>query len=90
MKNGYIEKPFGKGKLALKFGVNAHELFCKMHNVEFHEMGEKMAGLTGERDLVFCAAHAAALSAGKDFTITKYQIGDWIEDMPQKGSKSTS
>jgi len=85
MDSGYIEKLYGKQKIALKFGNNAFELLCKMHGSnKVLDVGEILQQVGGERDLIFCAAQAASLSSGKEFKLNKYQIGDWLDDMSQE------
>ena len=85
MDSGYIEKLYGKQKIALKFGNNAFELLCKMYDSKkVLDVGNILQEVGGERDLIYCAGRAASLSAGKEFKFNKYQIGDWLDDMSQK------
>ena len=81
---GYTEKKINGKTVGFKFGTNAFSLFCEMHGLEMHEMDKALGGIAGVRDLIYCAARAAALSAGREVWFNEYVIGDWLDEAPQE------
>lgn len=86
MKLVYIN--VGGKRRPIKFGTNATALLCKEHNISLKKIGEFLTedGITIEkyRDLLWASLTAGAQSMGQDFPFTKYQVGDWIDDMPDE------
>lgn len=83
MRTGFCEKTIDGVSIGFKFGTNAFQLLTDMHNKEFHEIDAIMSNAGGIRDLIFCAYRANALSTGKEMKLNVYQIGDWLDDLPQ-------
>jgi len=78
----------GGERRPIKFGTNSTALLCKEHGISLKEIGEFLTedGITIEkyRDLLWASLTAGAQSLGKDFPFTKYQVGDWIDDMSEE------
>ena len=83
MRTGYTEKQINGVSVGFKFGTNAFQLLTEMYNKEFHQIDEIMNNAGGVRDLIFCAYQANALSNNLNVDLNKYQIGDWLDDLPQ-------
>lgn len=85
MKIVYIN--VGGERRPIKFGTNATALLCKEHNISLKEIGGFLSegDMTIEkyRDLLWASLTAGAQSIGQDFPFTKYQVGDWIDDMSE-------
>jgi hypothetical protein len=80
---GNKERPF-------KFGFNAIDIFCREHKIGIAEFGERFAQIgkgnasLGElRDIVYAGLAGGALSSGDTISFTRYQVGDWMDDLPQ-------
>ena len=80
---GFVEKKLNGRVIGFKFGTNAFALLSELHNVELDELDKVLGNVTGIRDLIFCAAQAWALSAGKEVWFNRYQVGDWLDEMSQ-------
>lgn len=73
-----------------KFGFNAIDIFCKEHGIGISEFGERFAKIgkgsasVGElRDIVYAGLAGGALSSGDKIDFTTYQVGDWMDELPQ-------
>lgn len=90
MKVVYIN--VGGERRPIKFGTNATALFCKEHKISLKEIGgflsEGEMTIEKYRDLLWASLTAGAQSAGKDFPFTKYQVGDWIDDMADEDNST--
>lgn len=79
---GGTQRPF-------KFGFNAIDIFCREHKIGIAEFGERFAQIgkgsatIGElRDIVYAGLAGGALTNGDAISFTCYQVGDWMDDLP--------
>ena len=80
---GNTQRPF-------KFGFNAIDIFCREHKISIAEFGERFAQIgrgsstIGElRDIIYAGLAGGALSNGEPVSFTCYQVGDWMDDLPE-------
>lgn len=80
---GNEERPF-------KFGFNAIDIFCREHKIGIAEFSERFVQIgkgnasVGElRDIIYAGLAGGALSSNAAISFTRYQVGDWMDDLPQ-------
>ena len=80
----------GNKQRPFKFGFNAIDVFCRAHAIGINEFGERFAKIgsgkatIGElRDIIYAGLAGGALSAGDKLDFTNYQVGDWMDELPQ-------
>ena len=83
-QSGYLEKKINGKIVPISFGTNAFDLLTEMYESELDDVEKILSRAGGVRDLIFCGMKAAALSADKEFTLNKYQVGDWLDELPQE------
>jgi hypothetical protein len=73
-----------------KFGFNAIDIFCREHKIGIAEFGERFAQIgkgtasIGElRDIIYAGLAGGALSSGEAISFSCYQVGDWMDELPQ-------
>ena len=73
-----------------KFGFNAIDIFCREHKITISEFGARFAQIgkgtatIGElRDIIYAGLAGGALSTGEKIDFTNFQVGDWMDDLPQ-------
>jgi len=80
----------GRQQRPFKFGFNAIDIFCSRRNVSIAEFGERLAEIAkgsatpGElRDIIYAGLAGGALSNGQPISFTNYEVGDWLDELPQ-------
>lgn len=73
-----------------KFGFNAIDIFCRERNITIGDFGKRIAEISkgsatiGElRDIIYAGLAGGALSSGQTIDFTAYQVGDWLDELPQ-------
>lgn len=73
-----------------KFGFNAIDIFCREHKITISEFGERFSQIgkgtatIGElRDIIYAGLAGGALSTGEKIEFTNFQVGDWMDELPQ-------
>jgi len=85
-----ITVTIGNKPRPFKFGFNAIDIFCREHNIGINEFGERFAQIgkgnatIGElRDIIYAGLAGGALSIGDKIDFTNFQVGDWMDELPQ-------
>jgi|SRR5690554_1351472 len=85
---GEVTLKIGGKKRLLKFGTNQTAILCEMYDVPLEEMDQAFSparmSVAQTRDLIYSAIAAGCLTKGKEIDFTQYQVGDWVDDLPQE------
>jgi len=84
------EKEFkiGGKKRLVKFGTNASAIYCDEHNISLSKYNESfaldMVTIGQLRDVIWSGLVAGCYKQKKEVDFTKYDVGDWIDDLQQE------
>ncbi len=79
---GEIEVEIGGKSRLIKFGTNQLAIFTQKHKINLSQVDFGMAHL---RDLVWSGLVAGAKKKGEEVDFDEWQVGDWIDEMPEGG-----
>lgn len=77
---GQTEVEIGGKKRLVKFGINALALISEETGKDLDQLD---SGIGSIRDLVWGGLASGCLKKGEKVDFTPYDVGDWIEEMPQ-------
>ena len=83
---GEIQVNIGGQARTMRFGLNADFEHCKLLKMTLNQLYEyRQNGLNVEniRDRVYCALLVSDLKAGTPVTYNKYDVGDWLDELPE-------
>lgn len=78
---GEIEVSIGGKPRLIKFGLNQMAIYTDKHNIALSDI--QGFSVSQVRDLVWSGLVAGARKKGEPIDFDEWQVGDWIEDMPQ-------
>lgn len=79
---GEIEATLGGKPRLIKFGLNQMAIYTDKHNVALSDI--QGFSVSQVRDLVWSGLVAGARKKGEQIDFDEWQVGDWIEEMPQE------
>ena len=86
MKQELTLKIGGKERL-LKFGTNQTAIFCDKHNLSLTGYSDSLNTDNAKpghlRDLIWSSLVAGAKYNKEEVDFDEYNVGDWIDDLPQ-------
>lgn len=77
----------GKSRL-FKFGTNATAVFCQTRNIRLNEVQNALSpqnmDIESVRDFIYSGLVAGCYTEKINVEFDRYEVGDWIDDMPQE------
>lgn len=80
---GSFELDVNGTKRGFKFGMLATDYFCREENIKLSEMQDRLSNPSPQTAIncAYAAAKAYTESKGEDFSFSRGQVADWLDDV---------
>jgi len=88
MMNNIVEITIGKKKLGFKFGMLTLQMFSDHTGVEFGEIIDHLESRPIDSIVILFMAANTVYSEGKNGSVSKFMVDDWISQMSDEDYQS--